>query len=104
MQVFYPFRFVLSLTANKIVLGWSVVGRRRFDGLAVVGVSGRNRRNRRRGRRSLLLVANLFLGQRRLLALGHFSGGRKKVNVGLIEIRRVYRSGRKVVDLSKSGP
>ena len=58
VQVFYPFRFVLSLTANKIVLGWSVVGRRRFDGLAVVGGDGGGRgRNRLGGRSSLLRIS-----------------------------------------------
>ena len=35
------------LTANQIILRRSMVGRRRFDGLAVVGGDGRNRRRRR---------------------------------------------------------
>ena len=48
------------LTANQILLGRSLVGRRRFDGLAVavVVVGGRRRRRlrRQRGRGGLLRI------------------------------------------------
>ena len=52
-------RSVPSLTANQILLGRSLVGRRRFDGLAVavVVVGGRRRRLRgQRGRGGLLRI------------------------------------------------
>ena len=46
-----------SLTANQILLGRSLVGRRRFDGLAVaVVVVGGRRRLRQRGRGGLLRI------------------------------------------------
>ena len=50
-------RSVPSLTANQILLGRSLVGRRRFDGLAVAVVVGRRRRLRwQRGRGGLLRI------------------------------------------------
>ena len=51
-------RSVPSLTANQILLGRSLVGRRRFDGLAVavVVVGGRRCRLRQRGRGGLLRI------------------------------------------------
>ena len=57
-----------SLTANQILLGRSLVGRRRFDGLAVAVVVG-GRRLRQRGRGGLLRIC--FSGDA-VLSLGAF--------------------------------
>ena len=67
-----------SLTANQILLGRSLVGRRRFDGLAVavVVVGGRRRRLRQRGRGGLLRIC--FSGDAVLAQFRGILGGGMK--------------------------